>query len=87
MIFNSGGQGRANVVLYDAAGALKESFGFAVDPNRLLILFDMSRYADLAQGGRIEVFSDGGARLSSWLASTDRVTGDSDAQPPQVTRP
>ncbi|MGH9444080.1 MAG: hypothetical protein ACRD16_17590 [Thermoanaerobaculia bacterium] len=87
MIFNSGDQGRANVLLYDAAGALKASFGFAVTPHRLLILVDMNAYFDLSLGGRIEVLSDGGARLSAWLASADRVTGDPDAQPPVVLAP
>ncbi len=87
MIFNSGGQGRANVVLYDAAGALKKSFGIPIGANRPLFLFDMNAYADLSQGGRIEVFSAGDAQLSSWLASTDRVTGDPDAQPPRTILP
>ncbi len=82
MVFNNGDAGRANVLLYDAAGALKASFGFAMAAHRLMILFDMSSYSDLAGGGRIEVFSGNGASLSSWLASTDRVTGDPDAQPP-----
>jgi streptogramin lyase len=84
MIFNGGDAGRANVLLYDAAGALQENFGFAMVPHRLLILFDVSSYSNLSNGGRIEVFSDEGAQLSSWLASSDRVTGDPDAQPPQA---
>jgi hypothetical protein len=75
------------VVFYDITGALQVGFGFPVAPGQLLYLLDVNRYSDLAAGGRIEVFSTGGARLSSWLASSDRVTGDPDAQPPTVILP
>ncbi len=87
MVFNGGDSGKANVVFYDITGALQVGFGFPVAPGQLLYLLDVNRYSDLVAGGRIEVFSSGGARLSSWLASSDRVTGDPDAQPPTVILP
>ena len=86
-IFNAGEAGRANVVLYDISGAAQASFGFPMAAHQMIYLFDLNQYSDLSAGGRIEVFAAGGARLSAWLATSDRVTGDSDAQPPTVLLP
>jgi sugar lactone lactonase YvrE len=84
--FNRGGAGTITVSAFSAAGDLVFRHDYAVGTHRSLTLPGAGALTG-SGGGRIEVSGSDGTSIYAWLAATDAVTGDSDAQAPQPVIP
>jgi len=84
--FNRGGAGTITVRAFNAVGDLVFQQDYAVGTHRSLTLPNIGSATGSA-GGRLEVSGSDGTSIYAWLAATDVVTGDSDAQAPQPVIP
>ncbi len=77
-LYNRGTAGTVLFTFRDAHGAITK-LQVSVGDHRLLVLGNVGTLVGAA-GGRIEFTGSAGTSLYGWLAATDNVTGDSDAQ-------
>jgi streptogramin lyase len=85
-VFNRGVAGTITIKTFNANGNVLGVQELPVGDHRSLILPNVGASTG-ASGGRIEYSGTEGTALYVWLASTDVVTGDSDAQAPLPITP
>jgi hypothetical protein len=85
-VFNRGVAGTITIKTFNANGNVLGVQELPVGDHRSLILPNVGATTG-ATGGRIEYAGSEGTALYAWLASTDVVTGDSDAQSPLPIAP
>lgn len=79
--YNRGAAGAITIQAYDTTGKLVADVAFLVGDHRPIVLPGIGSLVG-SGGGRIEYFGSDGTLLYPWLAATDKITGDSDAQLP-----
>ncbi len=78
-LYNRGTAGTVLFTFRDVNGAIGK-LEVPVGDHRLLVLGNVGSHVGAA-GGRLEYAGSAGTSLYGWLAATDSLTGDSDAQP------